>query len=76
MLVWDATCRDTFEPLYLARSTSGSSLVAASAEDKKISKYEYLDHSYMFCPVYSFIKESLVAIVNCHAEGQCYFIHT
>ena len=36
MLVWDATCRDTFKPSYLARSTSGSSLVAASAEDKKI----------------------------------------
>ena len=45
MLVWDATCRDTFEPSHLARSTSGSSLVAASAEDKKISKYEYLDHT-------------------------------
>ena len=76
MLVWDATCQDTFEPSYLARLTSGSSLVAASAEDKKISKYEYLDHSYMFCPVNSFSKESLVAIVNCHTEGQRYFIHT
>ena len=65
MLVWDATCRDTFELLYLARSTSGSSLVAASAEDKEISKYEYLDHSYMF----SFSKESLVAIVNAMQKG-------
>ena len=46
MLVWDAICQDTFEPSYLARSTSGSSLVATSAENKKISKYGYLDHSY------------------------------
>ena len=46
MLVWDATCQDSFEPSYLARSTSGSSLDTASAEDKKISKYLYLDHSY------------------------------
>ena len=47
------------------RSTSGSSLVAASA-----LKYEYFDHTYMFCPVYSFLKESSVAVVNCHTEGQ------
>ena len=39
MLVRDATCQDTYEPPYLARSTSGSSLDDASAKDKKISKY-------------------------------------
>ena len=50
-LVWDATCPDTFAASYFARSTSGSGLVAELAESKKISKYGYLEHSHIFCPV-------------------------
>ena len=49
MLVWGATCPDTFAPSYLAKATSGPGLVAASAEDRKRSKYSFLVRAHPPC---------------------------
>ena len=45
MLVWDATCPDTFVPSYLNRATMAAGEVAAMAEEKKCSKYSTLPTS-------------------------------
>ena len=51
LLVWDATCPDTFAPSCSASATSHAGAVAALAEEKKNSKYSYLQHSHSFVPV-------------------------
>ena len=48
LLVWDATCPDTFAPSYIAHATSEAGAVAAQAEQKKCEKYCHLD---TFVPV-------------------------
>ena len=39
LLVWDATCPDTFAPSYRTHATSEPGRVAALAEDRKVDKY-------------------------------------
>ena len=51
LLVWDATCPDTFAPSYTAWATSEPGAVAALAEEKKRDKYAHLDPSHSFTPV-------------------------
>ena len=43
LLVWDATCSDTYAPSHLAQSTLAAGAVASQAEDLKKIKYSYLD---------------------------------
>ena len=45
LLVWDATCTDTYAPSYAASSTSEAGAVAAMAEIRKRAKYINLDPS-------------------------------
>lgn len=51
LLVWDATCADTFAPSYLASATSEAGAVAAMAEERKKVKYANMDPSHCFQPV-------------------------
>ena len=51
LLVWDATCPDTFAISYRGLATSGAGSVAASAERKKDGKYSHLAPTYLFSPV-------------------------
>ena len=51
LLVWDATCPDTFAASYRILATSEAGRVAAVAEDRKAQKYAHLTPSYLFTPV-------------------------
>ena len=51
LLVWDATCPDTFAPSYTASATSEAGAVAAQAEEKKCDKYCNLVTGHIFVPV-------------------------
>ena len=51
LLVWDATCSDTFAPMNINSAVCEPGAVAAQAERKKIAKYSSLDSSYQFIPV-------------------------
>ena len=51
LLVWDATCPDTFAPSYLPSAASGVGAVAAAAEERKKRKYSHLDQCHLFVPV-------------------------
>ena len=51
LLVWDATCSDTFAPSNLSKAVSRSGAVADHAETLKSAKYSHLDSAYMFVPV-------------------------
>ena len=51
LLVWDATCADTFAPSYISDAASGVGVVAAQAEARKVAKYQHLDTSHSFAPV-------------------------
>ena len=60
LLVWDATCCDTFTASNINTAMSEPGAVAARAEDIKICKYAHLDSSYLSIPV---------AIETCGAFG-------
>ena len=49
LLVWDATCSDTFAPSYIARS--GAGLVAAEVEGRKRVRYSNLAQTHHFVPI-------------------------
>ena len=51
LLVWDATCPDTFAPSYRCHATSTAGAVATLAEERKASKYSCLVPSHSFTPV-------------------------
>ena len=51
LLVWDATCPDTFAPSYVASANNEAGAVAALAEERKKTKYAHLDSSHTFTPV-------------------------
>ena len=51
LLVWDATCLDTFAPSYSTIATKQVGAVAQQAEEKKMQKYKHLDSCYFFTPV-------------------------
>ena len=48
LLVWDATCPDTFAPSYVSQATTAAGEVATHAEERKCSKYSSLHE---FIPV-------------------------
>ena len=51
LLVWDATCPDTFAPSYSAIATKQVGVVAQMAEEMKMQKYKHLDSCHFFTPV-------------------------
>ena len=51
LLIWDATCPDTFAASYRHHATRGAGKVAAVAEGLKAEKYAYLPPAYHFTPV-------------------------
>ena len=51
LLVWDATCPDTFAPSYRAHATQEAGKVTERAEERKVEKYRCLPASHLFCPV-------------------------
>ena len=51
LLVWDATCSNTFAPSHLSRATSEAGAVAALAERSKHEKYLNLSQCHIFTPV-------------------------
>ena len=51
LLVWDATCSDTYAPSYITSAASEAGAVASQAEERKITKYSHLDASLLFIPV-------------------------
>ena len=51
LLVWDATCPDTFAPSYASHAAIGAGEVAAQAEARKSSKYAGLPVTHSFVPV-------------------------
>ena len=51
LLVWDATCPDTFAPSYSTLASSEAGLVAAQAEERKQVKYLHLAPDHFFAPV-------------------------
>ena len=56
LLVWDATCVDTFSPSHLSMTASEVCAAANQAEQTKIKKYSYItSHAYhCFTPVAAF----------------------
>ena len=51
LLVWDATCTDTYAPSNIGVAVTGAGVVAEKSEQHKISKYLHLDSTYMFIPM-------------------------
>ena len=51
LLVWDATCPDTFAPSYSSRATNEAGDVATQAEERKEAKYTHLNSAHIFTPV-------------------------
>ena len=51
ILVWDATCWDTFAPSNLPQAIREAGAVAAKAEQIKEAKYSHLDTSHLFIPI-------------------------
>ena len=50
LLVWDATCRDTWAPSHLSTAERRPSLVAAEVESQKRKKYSSLGAKFFFAP--------------------------
>ena len=51
LLVWDATCSDTFAPSHRSQATHAPGEVAARAEERKEAKYISLPAGHQFVPV-------------------------
>ena len=51
LLVWDATCTDTFALSYIASATSNAGAVATLAEEMKLTLYGNLVLNHYFVPV-------------------------
>ena len=60
LLVWDATCCDTFAISHVRAAVCEAGAVAAKAEENKRDKYGHLDASFLFVPV---------AVETCGAFG-------
>ena len=50
MIVWDATCPDTYTPLHVSAAAREAGAVAAKAEHLKSAKYTVLKVSHHFVP--------------------------
>ena len=80
LLMWDATCPDTFSPSYEMSATSEAGAVAALAEMRKEAMYTSFCSTHVFTPVaiemsgvlgpksFSFIRELGRRIVHVSAE--------
>ena len=67
LLVWDATCPDTFAPSYSALATTEAGAVAARAEAGKRLIYSHLDPNHLFelVDIYIYIiKNKKIKIIN------------
>ena len=51
LLLWDATCPDTFAPSHLPSASSEAGAVAALAERSNHEKYSALNQCHTFAPV-------------------------
>ena len=51
ILVWDATCPDTFAPFHLGLAARGAGAVADQAEERKRAKYAELATTHHFVPL-------------------------
>ena len=51
VLVWDATCPDTFAPSHVSSAATSSGAVAKQAEQAKKAKYAHLDANHYFVPL-------------------------
>ena len=51
MLVWDATCPDTYAPSHVSEAAREAGAVAAKAEHLKSAKYAALKVSHHFVPL-------------------------
>ena len=51
ILVWDATCPDTYAQSYRNLASQRAGAVADQAEEKKLRKYQSIPRSYNFTPV-------------------------
>jgi len=51
LLVWDATCSDTFAPSYADQASTAGGEVAARAEARKCTKYSAHSVTHTFTPV-------------------------
>ena len=51
LLVWDATCPDTYAPSYSTIAAQQAGAVGQQAEDKKAQKYKHLSSHHFFTPV-------------------------
>ena len=51
LLVWDATCPDTYAVTYRGQATTEAGCVASHAEEWKSGKYSHLSPTYLFQPV-------------------------
>jgi hypothetical protein len=51
LLVWDATCPDTFAPSYSPSASSEAGAMVTQAEGRKEAKYAHLNSLHSFCPV-------------------------
>ena len=51
LLVWNATCINTYAPSNIGVAATGAGAVAEKSEQHKISKHLHLDSTYMFIPV-------------------------
>ena len=48
VLVWEATCEDTFAPSYISKAAREAGLVAKHAEKRKQAKYRHFVSSHIF----------------------------
>ena len=51
LLVWDATCLDTYAPSHIRVAVTGAGAVAEKSAQYKMAKCSHLDSSYKFIPV-------------------------
>ena len=51
VLLWDATCEDTFVPSYISKAAMEAGLIANHAMERKQAKYRHLASSQIFAPV-------------------------
>ena len=51
LLIWDATCPNTFASSYSPSATREAGAVAALAEERKTAKYAHLNPTHAFTPV-------------------------
>ena len=50
VLVWDATCPDTYAPSHVSTAAREPGAVAVQAEHLKMTKYSHLESDYLFVP--------------------------